>query len=214
MRKILFATTITLLIANFVSAQKTRVGFTAGPVMSNLWQKVGGETDMQDYRVGLTCGILLDVPMLKNGSFQPGFNFVTKGSKNSYTDASGQVDTKTHLEYIELPLNVVFRIPKGGGNFIVGAGVAPALAISGENILVNGNSRGSKDISFGDAATDDLIGTDFGLNGLVGYEFKNGFFVTANYNHGINRLSVGGDPKDKLYNRYFALRLGWLIGKK
>jgi hypothetical protein len=42
----------------------------------------------------------------------------------------------------------------------------------------------------------------------------NGFFIAADYNHGINRLFIGGDIKDKLYNRYFAIRLGYLIGPK
>lgn len=214
MSKNLFATTIIILFVHFVSAQSTRFGITGGPVAATMYQKVVGVKKTGDYRFGATVGILLDVPMLKNGSFQPGLNYVQKGTKDKLVEGNQQGELKTHLHYLEMPLNVVFRIPWKNGKLILGGGPAVGLAISGKRLHDIANSRGEEKIEFGDSRTDDMIGTDFGLNGRIGYEFTNSFFIAADYSYGINRLFIGGDKKDKLYNRYIAIRLGYLIGAK
>jgi hypothetical protein len=212
MRKNLFVTTIIILIVNFAFAQSTRFGFYAGPVAATMFEKVSGVKHNHDYGLGASIGVLLDVPMQKVGSFQPGFNFITKNSKDDVISNGQTVKTTTLLSYIELPLNVLFRIPAGAGKVTLGGGVAVAKAIKGK---MTGTNNEKKDLSFGDNASNDFGIYDFGINALAGYEFKNNFFVTLNYNYGINRLFVGGDPKDKLYNRYIALRVGYLIsGKK
>ena len=132
-----------------------------------------------------------------------------------HTGAISCSGNTSYISYIELPLNVLFRIPGGGGKVTLGGGVAVAKAIKGKMTTSDANANNEKkDLSFGDNASNDFGIYDFGINALAGYEFKNNFFVTLNYNYGINRLFVGGDPKDKLYNRYIALRVGYLIGGK
>ncbi|MFI5131811.1 MAG: porin family protein [Chitinophagales bacterium] len=212
MRKTLFLATFIFLIVNFVSAQSSRLGVFAGPVAANMFQKVGGVKHNTDYGVGATIGVLLDVPMQKRGSFQPGLNYVGKNSKDEFEQGGSIIKTETMLHYIELPLNVIFRLPKGDGNFTLGGGVAAAVAIDGSR--TSSINTDKEELNFGDETTDDFGKYDFGINALAGYEFKNGFFLQLNYNHGINRLFVGGDPEDKLYNRYFALRVGLFIGGK
>jgi hypothetical protein len=154
--------------------------------------------------------------MLKGGSFQPGVNFITKGMREDITQGTQTGKLKTNINYLEITLNVIFRIPNNTNNFIVGAGAVPSLPISGKRITDVGNAQGKQSLEFGDKTTSDFNGTDFGLNGIAGYELANGFFATLNYYYGINRQFVGGDPKDKLYHRYFALRIGYFIpeGKK
>jgi hypothetical protein len=216
MRKNLILTIIIIiLIANFVSAQNTRLGIFGGPVAATMFKKVGGEKHNSDYVMGATGGILLDVPMQRYGSFQPGLNYVGKNSKDEVVSSSGEhINTKTTLSYLELPLNVLFRIPASSGNVTVGTGVAAAVALGGTMSSTGPMTNETKKLTFGDNATNDFARYDFGINALAGYEFKNNFFVTLNYNIGIHRLFVGGDPDDKLYNRYFALRIGLLIGGK
>jgi len=180
-----------------------------------MWERIGGNSRMHDYVLGATIGILLDVPMQKIGSFQPGIDYIGKNSKDTYTDNNGQtIHTKTTLSYLEVPMNVLFRIPQGNGKVTVGGGIATAVAVSGKEDKTIGNSSTNSKLEFGDLASDDYVRYDFGLNVLAGYEFQNGFFATLNYNWGINRLFVGGDPKDKLYNNYLALRAGFLLGGK
>ena len=209
MRKILVVSTFAFFFVQLAVAQSTRFGFFAGPVASSMFQKVGGVKHNSKYVLGATIGVLLDVPMQKYGSFQPGLNYVGKNSKDEFISNNKTVNTKTNISYLELPLNVLFRIPAGSaGSFTVGTGIAPAVALKGKKSTTDATTPNeNKDLEFGDDATD-----DFGINGLLGFESKKGFFVTLNYNHGINRLFVGGDPDDKLFNRYLALRAGFLIG--
>jgi hypothetical protein len=216
MRKTLFVATIFILIVNFVSAQSTRIGVYAGPVAANMWEKIGDKSRMHKYQLGATMGILLDVPMQRFGSFQPGLNYIGKNSKDNYIDNTGaQIETETKLSYLEVPINVLFRLPGGGGKITLGGGVSAATALDGHrSTRTGGVGKVDKKLGFGDETTDDYALYDFGINALAGYEFKNGFFVTFNYNYGINRLIVGGDPKDKLYNNYIALRAGFLLGGK
>lgn len=216
MKKNLLVFTLIILAVNIISAQSTRFGFSGGPVAATMFEKVSGVKHVHDYRIGETIGIFLDVPMEKHGSFQPGLNIVVKRSKDVFTEAGKEVLEKVSITYIELPLNVVFRVfPGSKGNVLLGGGIAPAMAkkgkITNEVDKVLTVDRG---LNFGDETSDDYGKFDFGLNALAGYEFKNGFSIVANYNHGIKRLFVGGNPDDKLYNRYFALRFGYLIGKK
>jgi hypothetical protein len=191
--------------------QRTRFAFIAGPVASTMYQKVSGKTSTGDYRFGETAGFLLDVPMQKNGSFQPGLNVVTKGMRNDITQGNVNGTLKTNITYLEVTLNVVFRIKNAKDNIILGGGAVPSLPISGRRLTDLGTTEGRQDLTFGDKTSNDFNGTDFGADALAGYEFSNGFFATANYYYGFNRQFVGGDPKDKLYNRYFAIRLGYFI---
>jgi hypothetical protein len=229
MRKYFFVAAILILTVNFVSAQsqsqKTRWGFYAGPVaatmvkykvtpQSGFFQRDLAFGPSEKYAMGATIGILLDVPMQKHGSFQTGLNYIGKNSKDNYIDNTGQtVKTKTTLSYLEVPINVLFRIPAGGGKVTWGGGVSAGMALDGQISTTAGSViKDDKKLGFGDLTTDDFGKYDFGVNVLAGYEFTDGFFVTLNYNHGINRLIVGGDPRDKLYNRYIALRAGFLLG--
>ncbi len=215
MRKNLLVIIIIILIVNSVSAQSTRLGFYGGPNVSTMFQKISGVKHTHDYVTGATVGILLDVPMQRYGSFQPGLDYIGKNSKDEYVSNGETIKTKTLLTYVEVPLNILFRIPAGGGKVTLGCGVAAAMAVSGTmSVRGNQSTNETKKLSFGDGTKDDFAKYDFGINGLAGYEFANGFFLQLNYNYGINRLIVGGDPKDKLYNRYLALRVGFLIPGK
>jgi Outer membrane protein beta-barrel domain len=214
MRKIIFVSAIIFIAVNLASAQSTRFGFYVGPVAANMFEKVGGKGHSHGYVLGTTIGVLLDVPMQKHGSFQPGLNYIGKNSKDNFKSGGDEVNTRTTLNYIEVPINVLFKLPFRNGNITLGTGVAAAMALDGKSRIKTSGSKEDKKLGFGDETTDDLGKYDFGINALAGYEFKNGFFVTLNYNYGISRLFVGGDPDDKLYSRYFALRFGFLLGGK
>src|SRR5687767_11569808 len=83
MKKILFVPAFIIITVSLASAQSSsRLGFSAGVVYANmsikdiLLVKENGEG-----KVGVTFGVLYDVPMMNNGSFQPALNFVQKGTK-------------------------------------------------------------------------------------------------------------------------------------
>jgi len=211
MRKNLVATAIILLFVNIVSAQNIRLGFTGGLTYSNMLEKVGGENSHGKFKIGGTYGALVDAPMQKNGSFQIGVSFTQKGSKNETGSGSDLEKINTRLNYIEIPANVVFKFGKSNGKFLIGAGAAVALGVSGNSTLESGGTEVDKDINYGNKNDDDFKTVDFGANFLTGYEFNSGFFIALNYTHGINSLFVSGPDADKLLNQYFGLRIGYFI---
>lgn len=214
MRKILFALTLVFMLSTAIVAQGTRFGFNAGATYSTMFSKVNGEKDMGDFRIGATFGVMLDVPMEKTGSFRTGVNFVQKGTRNEYTDGQDEIKETLTLNYVEVPLMVMFKLPCKSANIRLGAGAVPAFALSGKaKIDVNGDEE-EADIDFGDKTDSDMNWVDFGINLQAEYEFSGGVFIGVNYNHGINRLFVGGAETDKLYNRNFGLRIGYFFGNK
>ncbi len=214
MRKILLALSCCFLFSTVVLAQSTRFGVTGGVVYSTMFTKINGEKDLGGFKLGGTFGVMLDVPMEKKGSFRTGVNFVQKGSKDEYTDGTDEIELSRRLNYIEVPMMVLFNVPCKSGQIRLGAGPAVAFAISGKQKLeINGDGE-EEDIDFGDKTDSDLNWVDFGINLQAEYEFSGGVFVALNYSHGINRLFVSGSEKDKLYNHYFGLRVGYFLSRK
>ncbi len=215
MRKILFAIIATLIFSNISFAQ-TRIGFTGGLTYANMYEKVNNQKSSGDYRLGGTVGVMVDVPMEKNGSFRTGVNFVQKGNKKTYTSGNDNIELIRSMNYVEFPMNILFNIPTKGSILRVGGGPAGAFAISGKNkMTVNNGTEQKSDINFGDKTDSELNWVDLGINLIVEYEFDGGVFLAAGYNRGINRLFVGGSDEDKLYNNYFSLRIGYFLkGKK
>lgn len=215
MRKILFAFALIFFLSTVAMAQNTRFGFNVGATYSTMFSKINGEKDMGDYRIGATFGVMVDVPMEKNGSFRTGVNFVQKGTRSEYTDGQDEIKETLTLNYVEVPMMVMFKLPSKSANFRLGAGPVAGFALSGTaKTQVNGGSEDESDIDFGDKTDSEMNWVDFGINFQAEYEFNGGVFIGLNYNHGINRLFVGGAETDKLYNRNFGLRIGYFLGKK
>lgn len=211
MKKIFLSVAVIIFLANFSFAQsRVRAGFTAGITYSSLTEKINGIKTTGDFRTGPTFGFILDAPMKKNGSFQAGFNFTQKGTKgmSPFVGDTNQVKLLTY--YLEVPMNVVFRIcPKKSNHFIFGCGVATALCLHAEK------TSGKKvvDLKIGTDNTKDYKGIDFGVTGLIGYEIKKNWFFQLNYTQGANTLVPSGQGKDRLLNKYYGLRVGYMISK-
>lgn len=187
-----------------VNAQNAKFGITAGTAIASQKFKAQGISISGDSKVGFTAGVFADLGLSENFVFQPGLNFVQKGSKIS---SNGATATQT-LNYIELPLNVLYRTPAGSGHFFGGIGPALGYGVSG-----TAKSDGeSQDIHFGSSDTDDYKPFEVSGNILAGYEFSNGFFVSANYNHGFSNILNGGDSDASAKNSYIGIRLGYKFG--
>jgi hypothetical protein len=160
-----------------LSAQETRFGVKAGATFSKWAVEVGGEKE-EDYknRVGFQFGFLADVPVGNAISFQPQINFTSKGSAEEH---DGHLD-KIVVNAIDIPLNLVFR----SSSFF--AGIGPNLGI---NLSASVKEEGeSEEITIGNDPGN-LKRMDFGANVMVGLEFKNGLFISAQYTPGFVNLS-------------------------
>lgn len=208
MKKLVF-TMSSIILMQLLHAQSVRWGVTAGATMAQVYTITDQEKDHSSYKPGFSAGFMADLPVGKSFSFQPGFQFLQKGGQEKMGDAGTSIKTSVHLDYLELPLNFIYHGKSTTGHFFVGLGPTVAYALGGHaKIDYNGQVDDEK-IEFGSDA-DKLKHLEFGANALAGYESKNGWLISANYNLGISNLfNDGGTWK----NNYFGLKLGFLFGQ-
>jgi hypothetical protein len=197
MRKLFILTTLVL----FAYAANAQFGIQAGAAFYSAKQKTAGISVNSDTKVGFTAGVLYSTSIGENFSFMPSLNFTQKGGKLSF---SGD-EEKITLSYIDLPLNFVYNV-KG---FFVGAGPALGFGIGGKDKFTSGGQSESEDVNFGNG-DDELKPFEISANILAGYKFNNGFFITANFNPGLNNLS--NDSDSKYHNSGFGIRVGYMFG--
>ena len=217
MKKMFFI--LSLLVSCFqfsASAQKSRVGFFAGPVFSNIRGTVDSKDLDYDTKVGFTAGFLVDAPISNNISFAPSLSYVQKGAITHKPVATQKDKVSTELRYADLTLNFLYNTNKAAGNFFIGVGPYVAFNLPSKVLTKSPNDLKSEtDITFGNTIAENYRGIDFGANGLLGYRVKGGFFVSANYSLGLrNLLPEGSLSTGDIKNNYFGVTLGWLVNNK
>jgi hypothetical protein len=212
MKKLIFTLMILGMGISLASAQETRFGFTAGGTLGQIRTNTENGKHISDCLVGFSAGVVADFPLSKSFSFQPSLQFLQKGGSESAGDGSDHI----RLNYLDMPLNFIYRAPGTGGHFIAGIGPDLSLGLSGtETLKYNGISMSDK-INFG-SGDNNLKTLEFCGNVLVGYEWKGGFFLQANFNMGFNSLfNDSANPNSTEYwkNNYYGLRLGYFFGGK
>ena len=190
-----------------------------------------------DQRMGFRAGIMADIPLGRSFSVRPQLLYSVKGGNANIvkfaTDLitklgiGGTIDPKTLtndlnsnvvLNYIELPVPIMYGLEAGPGRLLLGAGPYAAVAVGG---TING-----KAIDFN---TDNFHKLDWGATASVGYELAMGLSVSAYYNYGLRNYSkrsslnlasinptnpTAVDPSafgGTLYNRTYGISLGYLL---
>jgi hypothetical protein len=205
MKKILSTMAVIVVATQATVAQQTTTfGITAGAVTSyssfedDMWQNF-------DSKIGLTFGILSNIPVSKSLSFQPAIHYVQKGFRVAGEFA---YEATKKLNYLELPLNFVYNTQGKNGHFFIGAGPSIAYGIAAKLKMVDSEEK----LHFGSEENDVAKPLEIGANILMGYQFANGFNIAANYNSGLNNISVHESTEE--HNYYFGLRIGYMfIGK-
>lgn len=175
-------------------------------------------------RTGVHFGFLADVPFKEGGKlfFQPGILYSAKGTTHQQLlDTSltrfHQSTTEQSINYIDVPLNLVLKLPlKGKTKFIIGAGPQASLFYNGKSsvttidTLDQFKSEENKDLPVGkDDQRFRVI--HFGVNGLAGLEFGR-VFLTANYSKSLTPFYKQG-PESFNYTS-FGATLGIFLGRK
>ncbi|MEO6489853.1 MAG: porin family protein [Ferruginibacter sp.] len=168
--------------------------------------------------VGLLAGLVAEIPIGSQLAFRPELNFIQHGTKftANYTDFPDVIteNRKLTLNYIQLPLDVVYKMPVGTGTVFFGLGPVLEFGLSGKDKYSVKNAfdptdpftnlDGTKDVKFDDNKSDGQTDPnyykkehykrfDIGANVLAGYKLDMGVFMKVGYSHGFMNL----DPNDK-----------------
>jgi hypothetical protein len=188
-----------------VNTRKTTFGVRAGMNFQNINGKDGAGNKLQhDLTTGFNAGINAEMPLGGGMYLQPGILFTQKGAKLE------QSSDKVKLNYIDIPVNLVYKPILGKGNMVLGFGPYVGFGLGGKREYANTES----DVTFSNETVSSLDYSRFkkvdaGANFLAGYEFSNKLSLQLNTQLGlldINPESIGS-TSDKVNWR----NTGWGI---
>jgi hypothetical protein len=207
---LLFVVTVYSLTA---FSQESHLYLKGGVNIANITITDGGKYNDANSLVSFHAGLGADLPLNKYVSLQPSLLFTGKGSKTKGGQTTGTSATyfnaTTNPYYIELPVNLVGKIPLAmeESNFFIGAGPYIAVGVAGKN-KTDGQVYGVafKQESAIEFSNDDPSTTnyeegagynimkrfDYGLNGTAGFQLNN-ILISANYGYGLSKLASGAN---------------------
>lgn len=188
-------------------SQTISYGISAGFNYTNL---AGTQTlnysSSGDYLAGFRVGGLMDIGF-KAFSIQPGIIYITTGGqgKLNFTDVNGKitdyVNNKIVLDYVEIPLNFLYKIKAGSGRLFIGGGPYTGIWVAGKIHYATNKSYGTiEDLTYG-GNSKEIKNPEFGINMLEGYRLNSGVALSAGYSFAlIHVYTTGASNKNKGFN--------------
>jgi hypothetical protein len=212
MKKNVVFLTLALVATTLTTYAQVSFGVKAGYSSSTI---SADDNDGSSRLSGFHAGVIADLSLAESFSLQPQLLYSAKGVKFKDVDINeNETKVSFKLNYLELPVNFLYKPQVGAGKLFVGAGPYLALGIGGkfEDVKVKFDGKKAADLD----ETDDKIhakALDAGANFLAGYELKNGLLFSINYSLGLTNFSPDGD---KSKNSYLGISVGYLLksGKK
>ena len=211
---------ILALSVTFASAQdspKTSFAIIGGANLQNMTGKAyNGDKLNNDMLLGYHIGFNAQIPIAQQFYFQPGLLYSTKGSKTK----SELSNSTTSINYLEMPLNIVYKAACSKGSFMVGVGPYVAYGLkgkvktTGDAVTVETNIEFKNTIELTDPLDVPFYkGFDAGANAFAGYEMANGVFCQLNMQLGLLKInseySEYPDDKTSVKNTGFGLSTGY-----
>jgi hypothetical protein len=208
MKKIVFSLALIAGIVMSVNAQ-VRFGVNAGVSLGTFKSEEDGESMTTDSRLGVVIGATAEIPISESFRFRPGLQFVQRGGQEKEEFGGFEFKTSIILNYLDVPLDFIYKASAGNGKFFFGAGPSLGFGLSGKYKEEEDGDEYEEDINFGDGE-EEIKPFHLGGNILAGYELGNGVYIQANYNLGLSNLSNLEGVKGKA--NYFGIRLGYNFG--
>src|SRR5690554_6885563 len=175
------------------------LGLRAGMNFQNLTGD--GASDEAKMAPRFNIGLDYEIAVAPDFYFAPGLLFATKGSKYEFLGEDIQIG----LNYLEVPLNLVYKPVLGDGNLIVAFGPYVGYGLGGKAK----SDEGDTDIEMGSEEEGSLFNykaLDMGANLSFGYMFGAGLSLQFNTQLGLVNIS---HDDDAVKNTGFGLSLGY-----
>lgn len=180
----------------------------AGINLSKIVGSKGGNSDV--YKLGYKFGFNVEFSIAQNTSLAPGLFYTTKGSMHKSEIAGIKSKASSNLGYMEVPINILYRLPVSSGNILVNVGPYVSYAINGSSTTeIDGLPKTTSKINFG-SKNSETNPLDYGFNVGAGYEAAQGIYVRAQYGMGLANMSNASNVSRK--NQNIQISLGYTIG--
>src|SRR5690606_35900936 len=220
---------IVLLVAlPFLTQAQTTVGIRAGANFSNVhFVNADGTHQHTEMIPRLQAGLTIDIPLAMGLYLQPAAMYVGKGFKqDGGWLAEADNEFRAAAAYVEVPLNLLYKLWVGAGNLVIGAGPYVGYGLGGTweaegqvavGDIILAESRG--DVIFKNDVEDGEFGNylygkpwDYGANVMVGYQFSPKLTLQLQGQFGVANLApdVGGAaPEGSIRNRGYGISIGY-----
>ncbi len=188
-------------------AQKSVTGVKGGLNLSSL--STDGNDD-KNLKMGFHVGVFSKIPFSESFAIQPELLYSGKGIKLNY-DESGvaEGDTKFNLNYIDLPVKLVFNLSE---DFEFQFGPYVSYLINA-NVDTDAEFFGGDINSVDELDRDHFNSLDYGLTAGLGFDLDPMIFG-LNYNLGLNQVAKDddvshdllGDAKNTVIQVYVGLK--------
>lgn len=202
--------TVASFLAFGITAGAQGLGVNAGVNFFNQTIKADGEKfDDAKIKTGFQIGVDYEIGIAPDFYFAPGLMFATKGAKIQEDFLGDEYTSKWGLNYLEVPLNLVYKPVLGTGNLIVNFGPYLGYGIGGKVKAEFGDEDFEEDINFGSGEDDDLKPFDMGANIGFGYQLGMGLSFKLNAQLGLINILPEGDSDNLIKNNGFAFSVGY-----
>ncbi|MBC7889065.1 MAG: PorT family protein [Ferruginibacter sp.] len=201
MKKILLAGLF--ITGSLLTQAQFRVGIKGGLNFSDQARKDAGHSVTTKMHTELHAGVVGDVKIWKSIYLQPAIMYSRKGATHK---SASFADTKIKMNYVELPLNIVYKKELMFGTVFAGGGPVIGYGFGGE-MVQNGQSKKlySDDIkNFGHE--------DISANLLAGIELNNGLFSSVSYQKGFRDIYKTDNVK--IRNNSVSVSVGYYLNRK
>ena len=188
-------------------------GVKAGLNFSTLIDKDndGAVTENSSTKTGFHIGFTAEYSFTDKFAFESGLLYSSKGTNSRYTDSGTTYKETLNLNYLEIPLNAVYKIELGNKKVLLKAGPYLGFAFSGKYIYDDGSSD---KVNIGsDRNNDEIKALDFGLNFGAGIGIKS-YTLGLQYEFGLANISPDTSNGYKISNSVFGISLGYKFGGK
>jgi hypothetical protein len=225
MKKLLIIALGTFLFTN----ARSQVYIQGGLNLANITTTNSGATQKNNLLTTFNAGIMARSNKNEPIALEAGLLLEGRGAKSDYYITSSTDDnyikSKFNPLYLEVPVNLIVRIPlEGKSNIFINAGPYLAMGIGGkskvETKMLGSVNNSTYDIKFNNddpttsqqenARYDRLKRFDYGLNIGAGVDFKK-VLIKVNYGYGlakINSTQTDNSSNDKNKYRTVSLSLG------
>jgi hypothetical protein len=180
--------------------QGIRFGFKGG--IQSTSQGFSGVSGLSAKSIiGFQGGAILDVPLGINTSLRPQLLYSGKGCTLTLNNVA------ISINYVELPIDLLFKIPTSSGQFLLGGGGYFGSALNGK--------VGSLDAKIGSGKTDTFTSTDFGLRFASWYDLASGLTLNVFYTLGLSNINPTiGINEPVIKNKTFGVGVGYFLSRK
>ncbi len=197
------------------NAQKSSAIIRGGINLANVSNNDNGGYNEANMLPSFQVGLIGDFNITEFLALQPGLLYSGKGIKWQNGNEGDLTYQRLTLnpQYLEVPLNLVFKTPTGNAKFFAGAGPYVAMGIGGK-FKGEGLFGFDEKIKYSedDPLTSEEEGAgafrlrrfDYGLNATIGIEASN-LVISANYGLGLAKLQSGTTSSNDENNKHRVL---------